>query len=98
MIILCIHTASEEGENKLFTVRQAESEFEPHRTFGGNLDFKKGSVVGGTHWHWTCIIINDRVTYEYGRSDSAGHCTAIRLLCGPSAGGHDQARRWPGLL
>ena len=75
-----MHAASEEGESKLLTVRQAESEFKPHRTFVGNLDFKKGSVVGGTHWHCTCIIINDHVKSEYERSDSAGHCVAIRLL------------------
>lgn len=41
-----MYASSQDGESKLFTVRQAESV--PHRTFGGEFNFKEGSVVVGT--------------------------------------------------
>jgi hypothetical protein len=41
-----VYASSQDGENKLFEVRQTESV--PHRTFGGEFNFKEGSVVVGT--------------------------------------------------
>ena len=45
-ILIYVYASSQDGENKLFEVRQTESV--PHRTFGGEFNFKEGSVVVGT--------------------------------------------------